>query len=288
MRLNIVGVGPQRTGTTWLYECLREHPQLCFPRDVKETSFFDERFNRGWPWYWSHFQHRRDRQLCAEVAATYFDVPEAAQRIRDHNPRCRVIISLRDPVARCFSLYLHHRKRGRLNGSFRDAIERMPRLIDSSRYRAHVSRWRDYFGADQISIVLLDDISSCPETVLDQTYQFIGIDKAPVPDKAREQINVASLPASRALAALATHGAHWFRDRRLYGPIELAKKLGLKRIYSGFQRPLPALDSEMRRHLVEELSPDIAYVEEILGRALPHWRSSQARFPGEFESQVRS
>ena len=33
-------IGPQRTGTTWMYQNLRHHPQLLFAPD-KEIYFFD-------------------------------------------------------------------------------------------------------------------------------------------------------------------------------------------------------------------------------------------------------
>jgi hypothetical protein len=272
MLLEFVGVGPQRTGTTWLYECLREHPQLCFPQGVKETSFFDERFNTGWSWYESHFLHRRDGQLCSEIAATYFDIPEAAERICDHNPKCRVIITLRDPVARSFSLYLHHRKKGRLTCDFREAVKKMPRIIDSSHYRIHVDRWRKIFGSDQVLVILLDDIASSPDSVLKRTFEFIGVEEVPLSTKAREAVNVASLPASQALASAATRGADWLRNRGWYGPIELAKKFGLKRIYGGLEDPLPAVEPEVRGHLINEFGQDIAFVEELIHRSLPEWR----------------
>ena len=56
-QVGLVGVGPQRTGTSWLHAQLSRHSRLCFPRRVKETFFFDERFHKGLEWYWSHFYH---------------------------------------------------------------------------------------------------------------------------------------------------------------------------------------------------------------------------------------
>ena len=67
MRLELFGAGPQRSGTSWLYACLREHPQLCFPKGVKESFFLDTRFDKRWAWYWSHFEHWREGQLSAEI-----------------------------------------------------------------------------------------------------------------------------------------------------------------------------------------------------------------------------
>ena len=34
-RLNFVGVGPERTGTTWLHQVLQRHPEICLPKAVK-------------------------------------------------------------------------------------------------------------------------------------------------------------------------------------------------------------------------------------------------------------
>lgn len=272
MQLKVVGVGPQKTGTTWLDMCLREHPQLCFPRGTKETFFFDERFDKGWSWYWPHFRSCSKDQFCIEIAPSYFDVPEAATRIYQHNPDCRIIITLRDPVARSFSLYLHHRNKGRLNCDFLTAIQKMPRIIESSRYYIHVNRWLELFGQRQILIILQDDISAFPEQVLKRVYNFIGIVDVPIPAGAREHVNVASVTVSPSLAGFLARKARRFRDRRFYGGINLFKKLGLKRIYTRSSETLPILEPEIRKILIKEFDRDITYVEKLLDRSLPEWR----------------
>lgn len=273
-QLEVVGVGPQKTGTSWLYYQLYEHPKLCFPRDVKETFFFDEHFNKGWNWYWSHFHNCADRRLCAEIGPTYFDVPEAAHRIYQHNPGCRIIISLRDPAQRSFSLYLHHRKKGRLHCDFHNAIKKVPRIIDSSHYRRYVSRWIEMFGVEQVLIILLDDISSSPEFVLERVADFIGITYVAATLSPGKAVNEASLPNFAILAWLFTHVASLFRERSVYWPVQLAKKLGVNRIYMGSKGDLPHLNFEIRRYLVQEFESDIAYIEKLLSRSLSKWREA--------------
>lgn len=272
MKLKVVGVGPQKTGTTWLDMCLREHSQLCFPRGTKETFFFDERFDKDWAWYWHHFQHCANGQLCAEIGPSYFDIPEVPMRIYKHNPECHIIINLRDPAARSFSLYLHHKNKGRLNCDFSEAIQKMPRIIESSRYRNHLSRWIETFGRERILIILQDDISSFPNQVLESVYKFIGIANSPLPNLARERVNVATSATFPSLARFFHQKAKWFRDKRLYGCINLLKTLGLKRLYLRKSSPLPVLDYNMRKTLIKEFESDITYVENVLHRSLPHWR----------------
>ena len=272
MLLNIVGVGPQRTGTTWLYEHLRKHPELCFPKNVKETFFLDENFEKGWQWYWRHFQHQKSELFCGEIGPTDFDIIQVSDRIKEHNPECRIIINLRDPVSRSFSLYLHHRQKGRLNCDFQKAIRKMPRIIYSSYYRIHLRRWFNTFGSDQIHILLLDDISTSPKMVLENMCKFIGIARITAPDLVNERINAVSLPAYPALAGCLTKWARSLRNKRGYSLIEFGKMLGLKRLYTGYEHNLPTLDKKTWNDLLEEFEPDIEYVENLVGRSLPQCR----------------
>jgi hypothetical protein len=239
---------------------------------VKETFFLDRRFEKGWLWYWTHFQHCLGDQICAEIGPSYFDAPETAPRLRGHNPHARIIINLRDPADRSFSLYLHHTRRGRLDGTFQEAVAEMPRIIDSSHYRKHMSRWIEAFGRERVLIILLQDISSSPEQVLGQVYDFLKVPHIPLPAVAKKRVYIASLPRFPILAKLATLGSEWLRDRRLYGPLQLAKKVGLKRVYTGDSDSLPTLVPETREVLIREFELDIAYVEDLLGRSLDEWR----------------
>ncbi|OQZ03151.1 MAG: hypothetical protein B6D35_00200 [Candidatus Brocadia sp. UTAMX2] len=272
MQLKVVGVGPQKTGTTWLDRCLREHPQLCFPQGTKETFFFDERFDKGWSWYWTHFRYCMNSQFCAEIGPTYFDVPEAAARLYRHNQNCRIIITLRDPASRSFSLYLHYKLYGELRCEFHEAIMHMPRIIESSRYRMHLGRWLEIFGKEHVLIILQDDIAAFPGQVLKQVYNFIGIDDVPLPVLAEEHVNIASYTVFPSLSRFCNSMANFLRGRRLHSPVNFFKNLGLKRIYTSTSGVLPKLEPDIRRNLIEEFEPDIAYVEKLLGRPLTGWR----------------
>ena len=148
----------------------------------------------------------------------------------------------------------------------------MPRIIDSSRYRKHISRWIESFGRERVLIILLQDISSSPEQVLEQAYNFLEISHVPLPAVAKERVYKASLPRFPILAKLATLGSEWLRGKRLYGPLQFAKNIGLKFVYTGASDFLPTLVPETREALIQEFKPDIAYVENLLGRSLAEWR----------------
>jgi len=94
---DFVGVGPGRTGTTWLHEVLKGHVNL--PAGIKETDFFTTNYNKGIEWYADHFRDADRIRPTGEINP-YFGFPEAAERIAIHIPRCKIICTFRNPVER--------------------------------------------------------------------------------------------------------------------------------------------------------------------------------------------
>lgn len=274
-RLAAVGVGPQRTATTWLHACLAPHPELCLPRRVKETFFLDRRFDRGWDWYWAHFGDCPPGGLRAEIAPTLFDVPEAAARLREHNPTCRILASLRDPAERAVSLWLDYRRKGLAGASFREACRRRPEILEASRYAEHLPRWIEAFGRERVHVLLVDDVAERPEAVLGDVYGFLGVEPPEEPPPAaRRRVYPGSLPRFPALARAAARAARWLRGRGLHWPLEAARKWGLRdAVFRGGGEGRPEPPPELRRELVAAFEEDVVYVEELMGRELPGWRA---------------
>ncbi|MGH7966388.1 MAG: sulfotransferase domain-containing protein [Candidatus Binatia bacterium] len=270
--LHFVGVGPQRTGTSWLYLLLQHHPRLCFPKDVKETMFFDCYYENGLSWYTAHFVQQQGDQLCGEISPTYFDVESAAARIYQLNPRCRIIINLRDPVSRAVSLYQHHLSRGRVSGTFTEAVSQMPRIVDVGRYARHIPTWLKRFGEDRVTFVLLDDIDACPKAVLTKVYDFLGVESVPMPDMGNEKINAATMPRFPRLAQVSARLVTTLRAYRFHKVVEVGKALKLNKVYTGAERDEPELTVYDRYSLLEQYETDIRYVERLLGRDLTAWR----------------
>jgi hypothetical protein len=273
VNLDFVAIGPQRTGTTWLYEMLRQHDDLYVPEAVKETMFFDRRYDRGIEWYASYFENSREGQQCGEVAPTYFDAPKVPERLYEVAPNCDIIISLRHPAERAFSLYLHHLKKGRVPRSFEKAVRDKPRIITAGYYATHIPRWRSQFGADRICFLFLEEIKSNPERVLGQICRQLGIEYLDPPEQAGERVNAASMPRfqwlSRAASLLTTvfhaSGMHWV--------VDFGKQIGLKElVYSGGEDNMPALPERLRERLIREYEEDISYVERATEQDLSHWR----------------
>lgn len=272
-RLHFVGVGPQRTGTSWLHQVLLHHPALCMPKGVKETLFFDRYYEKGLSWYATHFAHRVPNQLCGEIAPTYFDVAVAPARIHKCNPACQIIINLRNPVDRAFSSYRHHLMKGRVSGSFAEACIQVPRILDAGRYTKHILRWLDTFGADRVTFVLLEDIASHPETVLNDLYDFLGVETISMPVEGHTKIGSAvTIPRYPRLARIAAQGVTILHTHGLHKLVRLGKALGLRKIYAGSEKRTIKLAVSEQIQLLKMYEADITFVETLLNRDLSVWR----------------
>lgn len=267
---SVLGVGPQRTGSTWLHEQLSQHPALCFPHNVKETFFFDRHYGRGFDWYAWHFGHAAAEQVLVEIGPTYFDDEAVPERVYEANPDCRIIVTLREPVARARSLYQHHLRKGRVSGSFSEAAEQMPRILTAGHYAEHVGRWISVFGRDHLHIVLLDDIRRTPVEALSGVCDFLGIPVLAPTEQAFAKTNAASMPRFPWLAAQAARAVTALRSRRFHRIVEWGKALGLNRVYQG-NDALPQLTTQETERVQDQFAPDVEYVERLTGRPLPHW-----------------
>ena len=100
---DFIGVGPPRTGTTWLHEVLKT--QVGVPAGIKETHFFTLHYDKGLAWYQAHFYKCPVNRPIGEFCPSYFDSPEARGLIARHIPRCKIICTLREPAGRLYSQY---------------------------------------------------------------------------------------------------------------------------------------------------------------------------------------
>lgn len=269
--ISFIGVGPQKTGSTWLYEVLKDHPAICLPTLVKEIQFFDLFYQKGLGEYQSYFEHCKIHQICGEITPGYFDVQDVPTRIQKHFPEAKILISLRHPVKRAESLFRHHLRKGRVSSNFSEAIMQMPRIIESGRYKLHISRWYQCFDAKQVKVVLMEDIARQPEIVLREILDFLGVDTSYKPPNLGKQFNKTGMPKYPLLAKYASQVVLRLKTYKLHHLVNAGKRLGLNKVYDGGE-VLPTLHDDEKRKLLIFYEQDIAYVETLCGRNLAEWR----------------
>ncbi len=106
--LDFVVAGTQSGGTTTLDHYLRDHPSVSMPLTRKELHFFDHEENFAahpvdFGAYHANFGPRLPGQLRGEATPSYMYWTPAAARLARYNPALKIVIVLRNPIARAHS-----------------------------------------------------------------------------------------------------------------------------------------------------------------------------------------
>lgn len=278
---NVLFVGPMKAGTSWLYEYLKGRGDVLLPDGVKETFFFDDRFeSKGIEWYASHFQAEtlegEDSSFSriAEVAPTYFHSPEAPQRIRSALGEIDIVVTLRDPADRAFSLFQHMRRYGMTRETeFRSAVENSDGILASSHYFECLTRWESAFGKNRVSVMDMQDLKTEPAEFARGCCELLSL--ASTGEEALPgQVNVASEPRSYLVAKTGRVVGNLLRSFRLYQVVEFGKRLGLKRLFFGDpQKKRSRLSKEDRQWFISLIEDDLKKLQAHLGRDISAWLS---------------
>jgi hypothetical protein len=276
LKISFIAVGPQKTATTWLYSILKQDKRIGLPYKVKETYYWDENFYKGEKWYLSHY---KNSNLYAEIAPTYFHSLDSLKRLKKHDTDIKIIVTLRSPFDRTMSLYYHQYMRGRVGTDFHKAIEKYPEILNASKYSSYLPQWIKAFGRENILIILQDDILENPNLVLTQLYDFINLSCTCNFKKLEKKVNKVSFPKNYFLAGMATFVTEFLRKKQLYWVVNLAKKMGLKKVvYSGGKKNKDLnLGSGDIFRLKNEFDKEVLYVENLLNRKLPKWRCNSPK-----------
>lgn len=272
---DFIAVGPPRTGTTWLYRVLSGHVGL--PFGIKETQFFVWNYDLGLEWYLSYLRNAPKGLPLGEIAPTYFDHPEARDRIAALVPRCRIIISLRDPVERIYSQYKTWCSAGLLNDEPFNYKKHHSQLGASTSYAFNVKAWRDAFGKDNVLVMLYDDMRADSQNYLDAVCSFIGI--APIDLRNSRWANDPVNPTLRKPGSMRlARSVQSFRDylvRRGYARLGglLIDGTPLWNLLHAGGEKYPPLSREIEAELRDLLRQEIEELELLLNRELSAWKS---------------
>ena len=228
-------VGAGKSGTTALYNYLRQHPQVFLPAQ-KELQFFAwpdlKQFNNG-PgtarsrddWIKSEADYRAlyanapNDVLAGDISPTYLHAPGAPDRMAAMlGDDLRIIIMLRNPVDKVISQYGHLRRDVREDLLLEDALDAEKTRIDAgwgaiyhyvatSRYSEAVQRYLDRFGPDRVHIVFFEDFVADPVAHVRAVCRFLNI-ADDIAFSNDVKTNRSGLPKSKALAKVI--GPNWF------------------------------------------------------------------------------
>jgi hypothetical protein len=190
-------IGASKCGTTFLYHLLIQHPHV-EPAAAKELHFFDALFEEGTGWYRQCFPAPRwedGRRTITGEATPMLAHPYAPERAAQVVPQARLILLLRNPVDRAYSLYNHWVRNGVETMSFEEVIEaEMTWLPGATRhghlddvedvpfgylsrsiYVDHLLRWSRFFGDEQLLVLKSEDFFERPQETLELVLEFLDL-----------------------------------------------------------------------------------------------------------------
>jgi len=268
-------VGPPRTGTTWLHGVL--YRRACLPERTKETHFFDMFYHKGLDWYRAYFSSCPDEATAGEVTPTYFSLPQVRERVARDLPGCKIVCTLRDPVARAWSWYRVLHREGRIRTDFEDEILNgiEPQLREANRYAFHLRAWRERFGAANVGVFFYDDLVADPQRYADSLLGFLGLPRVIITPEVAAHLMRNEANSDCRIPALA-YSAWRLRIRlksmRAEGVVERLGRLGLWRFCFGGGPTFAALAPQTEARLRNFFTPEVEALEELLGRDLSAWK----------------
>jgi hypothetical protein len=272
---DVLGIGPARTGTTWLHEKLSGHVDL--PRGIKETKFFERYHSHGVEWYARLFRHCKGDRPIAEICP-YLAGPQAPEWVAAVIPNCKFIVTLRDPVDRMYSHYKMMRGYAFTRLSVEEAVKADRLLAQGSLYASNLMRWFAVFPRSNFLITLYEDLRERPQAYLDCICDFIGIRRVSLAGhkQRRHSLNsFDSAPRSFKLAQNARHLRILLREQEWNRTVNFLARIGIWSWCAGGGPKFLPLTAEQDARFRELYLPEIEALEKLVGCDLSAWRSSR-------------
>lgn len=262
-------VGVAKAGSSWLFEVLREHPDVFVPI-AKDLQFFERYHYHGLDWYFAHFRKGAGKKAIGELSHNYYLSADYAQQIRDAMPDVKIIVCLRKPIDKLVSWYVYNRgtyiKESTTLEEFAESADVRERLDYTNKLRAFYDR----FPADRIKVVFFEEFRADNASFVKEVYRFIGVDDTFEPPSLNRKVLAAQEPRWELFAHFAYSAGHVIRRVGLANVVGAVKRSALfeKTLYRP-NREKPKPSEELRRRIHERCSPDYGKLEEMIGRKLP-------------------
>jgi hypothetical protein len=206
---DFVGIGAQRSGTSWWYRAIEAHPKVVRIKGQRKELHY---FNRFWtgevPTDFAQRYHslfpRPDGMLSGEWTPRYMYDYWSLPLLREAAPEARILVILRDPVER-------YRSGAARMVRLAEERERPLRLVEiadamwRSFYYEQLKRLFELYQRERVLVLQFERCRDDPARELERTCRFLGLepfaelpgqltrersprDKPPLPQRMREEL----------------------------------------------------------------------------------------------------
>ncbi len=191
-KLDFLIIGVQKAGTSALDQYLRQQPDIEMA-NIKELHFFDndhlfEKEKVDYSAIRIAFGKINSNKIYGESTPSYIYWNNVAERIKEYNPRIKLIAILRNPVDRAFSHWNMEIAKNKENRSFQECIKeeilqirngnkkqsRITSYVERGQYFQQIKRLYSNFSKDQVLFVKYEDFLEDQEKTVEQVCYFIS------------------------------------------------------------------------------------------------------------------
>jgi hypothetical protein len=282
-------VGASKAGTTFLASVLARHADICMSQP-KETCYLSSYPGYGYhhygeQYYRKCFAHWQGEVHRGDASVVYMWDPASPRLIEAHNPQARILMSVRDPVARIVSSYSEFLKAGKSLPSLQEFVTgESPELawvMERNDYSRYLQRYEERFGRDRLHVILHDRLQNEMQLTVGGVLDFLGLPAFQDDESLPSTANVSHRPRWIGLQK------HLLRNRRLLWPLKRLLparminqlrplKQGLEAANRGPKAADDELSADARQMLAQRCRRQVEDLEQYLQVDLGHWETMQS------------
>lgn len=196
---DFIGIGAQKCATTFIYQMLRRHPEICFPATDDKVAFpiivLDGREMKTWPkeiqfltgpnsgvgWesYMGIFEDKLSNLQYGEISPCYLAAPlDRINQLKSHVPEVKLFVVLRNPIERDWSAIKMIAER---KGTLDDEAELLEmvnweHIEEMGNYAAGLEKWLSVFPKSSLKIMFYEHLTRDADDFFSELSDFIGVD----------------------------------------------------------------------------------------------------------------
>lgn len=272
---NLFVIGAPKSGTTTLFEIFKQCNDIYTPkvkeihffsRSLVEDSYYSVSIPDGVENYLSLYNGANGEKFLLDCSPSYLYSRDAADEISDLGREVKVVIMLRDPVARSVSHYAMDLSKGFVNVPLNEILnnpnaypKHYYQYVELSKYESHVALWAEKVGGNNLFFIFMDEMREAPQKVLANLSGFLGVE---ISEFSGDHLisNAAFMPKNRFIV--------WVRQNKLLFGIYHVMPAWLKRMVSQVvTKPMQSkpVDEDEKEKLAEILKDSVCYYQNLKG-----------------------
>ncbi|MEM1252662.1 MAG: sulfotransferase domain-containing protein [Cyanobacteria bacterium P01_H01_bin.21] len=262
MMPNVIGIGAEKSGSTWLYTLLKSHPDIYMSERRKEIDFFNKNYDKGLSWYESFFPKNRISKkisVIGEYSPSYLYFPECAERIAKIKSIKKLLLIVRNPVDQMYSYYGQAIRVINYQKSFEDFLQENPEILERGFNSMHIKPFLKLYDRERILCLGFEDAIKNVEQTKQKIANFLCLNPESFPTNAgKKKENSSYIPKYKKLNYLAGQFRKVLIKQEQDWLINLAKSAGvMKFLRRGSIEKLPPMNHETREKLLDYYGQDI-------------------------------